>query len=116
MTSKGGAELLISVTRLHLKGKRKLPFFFWHTIKSIKQAKKAKGILYSSVHKEGWHTFWTLTVWENKDYMRYYRKRGSHLKAMKVSRDIASKVEYINWEAETKPSWDECKKRLNKEF
>jgi len=115
MTFRGGDELFISVTRLHLKGKRKLPVFFWHTIKSIRQAKKAEGHLYSSVDKEGWLTFWTLTIWENEDYMRDYRKKGSHLKAMKVSKDIASELDYINWESEKKTPWDECKKRLNKE-
>lgn len=108
--------MFISLTRLHLKRKRVLPVFFWHTIKSISQAKKVEGFLYSSFVKEGWATYWTLTVWENKDSMKEFRNKGNHLKAMRVSKSIADELEAINWEADNKPSWDECKERLHKNF
>ncbi|MEK3981363.1 hypothetical protein MKY37_20330 [Psychrobacillus sp. FSL K6-2836] len=109
-------DMYISVTRLHLKGKRKLLSFSFHTIKSIIQSKKAKGLKFSSVNKEGWETYWTLTVWESKEHMKVYRNNGNHLKAMKISRNIADKLELINWEAEAIPTWNECKDRLNKKF
>ncbi|WP_053365734.1 DUF3291 domain-containing protein [Bacillus sp. FJAT-27245] len=108
--------MFISVTRLHLKGKRKLPSFFLHTIKSIMQSRKAEGLVFSSFNKEGWDTYWTLTVWESKEHMMVYRNNGSHLKAMKISRNIADKLELVNWEAESIPSWNECKDRLHKKF
>ncbi|MBM7691573.1 heme-degrading monooxygenase HmoA [Peribacillus deserti] len=108
--------MFISVTRLRLKGKRNLPAFIWYTVKSINQAKKAEGILYSSFNKEGWHTYWTLTIWENNQSMKKYRNNGSHLKAMKVSRKIASELESMNWEADHQPPWDECKERLDNKF
>ncbi|WP_309087190.1 hypothetical protein [Domibacillus sp.] len=108
--------MLVSVTRMRLKGKRKLPVFIWYTVKSISQSRKAEGILYSSFNREGWDTYWTLTIWENKNSMKEYRNKGSHLKAMKVSRNIADELESINWEADNKPSWDECKGRLNNKF
>lgn len=108
--------MFVSVTRLRLKGKRKLPVFVWHTVKSISQSRKAEGLLYSSFTKEGWDTYWTLTIWENKNSMKEYRNKGSHLKAMKVSRNIADDLESINWESDNKPSWDECKERLNNKF
>lgn len=105
--------MFISVTRLHLKGKRKLPAFIWHSVNSIRQSRKAEGLLYFSTDKEGWDTYWTLTVWENKTSMKEYRNKGNHLKAMKVSRKIADELESINWEADSKPSWAECKRRLH---
>ena len=108
--------MFMSVTRLHLKGKRMLPVFFYHTLWSIIQSKNAKGLLYSSFDRESWHTYWTLTVWENQDCMRAFRNKGSHLKAMKISRNIADELEYINWEADQIPTWDECKKRLHHRF
>ena len=93
-----------------------LPVFVWHTIRSIIQSRKADGLIYSSFEKEGWDTYWTLTVWENEIYMKEYRNQGNHLKAMKISRNIANELESINWEAEDKPTWDECKVRLHKKF
>jgi hypothetical protein len=93
-----------------------LPLFFWHTIRSIIQSRKADGLVYSSFEKEGWHTYWTLTVWENKDRMKDYRNKGNHLKAMKISRNIAEELESINWDADNIPPWNECKERLHQNF
>lgn len=93
-----------------------LPAFFWHTIKSIYQSKKVEGLLHSSFEKEGWDTYWTLTIWETKNSMKEFRNKGNHLKAMRVSRSIADELETINWEADNKPSWEECKERLHQKF
>ncbi|WP_409292510.1 DUF3291 domain-containing protein [Peribacillus sp. SCS-37] len=108
--------MFVSVTRLRLKGKRKLPLFFWHTLKSKSQVKKSEGLLYSSLNNEGWDTYWTLTIWENKNTMKEYRNKGSHINAMKVSRKIADELEFINWEAGDNPTWDECKERLHHKY
>ncbi|RBW67952.1 DUF3291 domain-containing protein [Bacillus taeanensis] len=108
--------MFISVTRLHLRGKRKLPSFIWHTLQSMNQLKKAEGLTHSSFNKEGWLTYWTLTVWENKEDMKNYRNNGSHLKAMKIARKIADELESFHWEGETIPSWAESKERLHKNY
>ncbi|PLT27917.1 hypothetical protein [Peribacillus deserti] len=105
--------MFISVTRMRLKRKRNLPAFIWYTLRSVSQSKKAPGLLHSSLDKEGWHTYWTLTLWENKDDMKMYRNKGNHLKAMKISRKIASELESLNWEGDHHPSWSECKERLH---
>lgn len=108
--------MLISVGRLHVKSKRKIPSFFYHTIKSIIQSKKAEGLIFSSFNREGWLTYWTLTAWESKEHMMTYRNKGNHLKAMKVSRDIADRLDQINWEADVIPTWDEAIERLHEKF
>ncbi|KIL35066.1 hypothetical protein SD71_15530 [Cohnella kolymensis] len=108
--------MFISVTRLRLKGKRMLPKFFLHTMKSIRQAKNANGLIHSSFYKEDWTTFWTLTVWENKECMTEFRNRGNHLEAMRISRKIADDLEKINWESDRIPSWSESKERLHKHY
>ena len=104
--------MYISVTRLHIKGKRILPSFYWYTVSSIIQVKKAKGLIYSSYTKDDFLTYWTLSVWENKDLMTIYRNNGNHLKAMKISRELADELEYTSWEANNVPNWKECKNRL----
>lgn len=108
--------MFISVTRLHIKSKRKLPIFFFHTIKSIIQSKNTEGLKFSSFNKEGWDTYWTLTVWESKEHMMVFRNNGNHLKSMKISRNIAYKLELIYWVAEAIPTWNECKERLHKKY
>ncbi|MDX8361462.1 antibiotic biosynthesis monooxygenase [Cytobacillus sp. IB215316] len=93
-----------------------LPIFFFHTYKSTRQVKKANGLLHSSLHQEGWDTFWTLTVWENEGAMKNYRNAGSHLKAMKISRKIADELEKVNWENDSIPAWEECIERLHQHY
>jgi len=44
--------MFISVTRLHLKGKRMLPLFFLHTFQANRQLKKAEGLIHSSVSND----------------------------------------------------------------
>lgn len=110
--------MFISVTRLHLRGKRMLPLFFLHTYKSNQQLKKAEGLLHSSVRNDDLMTYWTLTVWENEESMKKYRNNGNHLKAMKISRKIADELEKINWinEDDKIPNWKECKERLHQNY
>ncbi|MEH6939790.1 DUF3291 domain-containing protein [Bacillus sp. JJ664] len=110
--------MFISVTRLHLRGKRKLPLFFLHTFQSNQQLKKAEGLIHSSVRNEDLLTYWTLTVWENKEFMKKYRNNGNHLKAMKISRNIADELEKINWEVENEkiPNWMECMEQLHQHY
>ncbi|PQZ52420.1 hypothetical protein CQZ94_24210 [Bacillus sp. MYb209] len=108
--------MFVSVTRMRLKGIRMLPNFFVYTTRAFLQSKNANGLIHSSSQKERWHTYWTLTVWENKEYMKAYRNNGNHLKAMKVARDIASELEYTNWEHDTIPKWDNCKEVLHSKY
>jgi len=63
-------------------------------------------------------TYWTLTVWKDKECMKKYRNNGKHLKAMKISRNIADELEKINWEVENEdiPNWKECKERLHQNY
>ncbi|EJR04767.1 hypothetical protein [Bacillus cereus] len=108
--------MFISVTRMRLKGKRMLPFFFIYTTRAGLQANKANGLIHSSFAKERWHTFWTLTVWENKECMKEYRSNGSHLQAMKIARKIANELEFTNWESDTIPKWADCKDVLHNKY
>lgn len=72
--------------------------------------------MHSSFEKEGWSTYWTLSVWENENFMKEYRNKGNHLKAMKISRKIADQLEKVNWEDDKIPNWKDCKELLNKSY
>lgn len=104
--------MFISVTRLHLRRVTKLPTFTWLTIRSAIQSRKSAGLLKSSFRKEGMLTYWTLTVWDNKEHMTAFRNTGTHLGAMKISREIADKLDYVHWEDDEIPNWDEARHKL----
>jgi hypothetical protein len=95
-----------------LRGVTKSPVFAWFTLKSIIQSRKFTGLLKSSLRKEGWMTYWTLTVWDTKEYMMAFRNTGSHLEAMKIARQIADKLDYVHWEDDTIPDWRIAMQRL----
>jgi hypothetical protein len=103
--SKTGS-VYISITGLRIKGP--LAFFgFWrHAIPSKFQADKAPGLLFIDLKTVNrfHHTF---TAWENKQAMQTYLRRGAHLRAMRVFREIAT-GKVIGYEAQSLPSWEEA--------
>lgn len=103
--SKNGS-VYVSVTGLRIKGP--LAFFgFWrHAIPSKMQADKAPGLLFLELKTidRFHHTF---TIWENKEAMQAYLKSGSHLKAMKVFRKIAT-GKVLGYEANSAPTWEDA--------
>ncbi|MGM8215478.1 hypothetical protein ACLIA0_07865 [Bacillaceae bacterium W0354] len=74
-------------------------------IKSYIQVQQQDGLIYFSLYNQKFKYLWTLTVWEDQEKMRVYRNSDSHLKAMKVSRQIASDYDYAYWVDEEIPGW-----------
>jgi heme-degrading monooxygenase HmoA len=93
-----------------------LPIFMYYTYKATRQIKEANGLIYSSLKKENWSTYWTLTVWDNEESMKNYRNKGNHQKAMKKSRYIGDEFEKINWEGNRIPDWQECMNLLHEKY
>ncbi|QDH21221.1 DUF3291 domain-containing protein [Saccharibacillus brassicae] len=108
--------MLISVTRVRLKGMWALPFFMYHIVRSTKQLNSTAGLLHSDLTRDGWIIGWTISVWENKDRMLEYRNHGNHAKAMRIARRIGDEFEAVHWEADTIPSWKEAKIRLHQKY
>ncbi|WP_208619441.1 U32 family peptidase [Paenibacillus helianthi] len=112
----GAISLLISVTRVRVKGMWVLPFFIYHIVRSTKQLNRAAGLLHSDLTRDSWRVGWTMSVWENKDRMLEYRNHGNHAKAMRIARRIGDEVEAVHWDADTIPSWEEAKIRLHQKY
>ena len=79
----------LSVTRFRLRKGNPvgLALFFWHTLRSSRQAERSEGFLGGRMLVAGVHTYWTLTLWEGKPSMKAYRGSGNHraaLRAMKL--------------------------------
>jgi hypothetical protein len=58
-------------------------------IPSFNQAKSAPGNLFCEVKKINGFQF-TLTAWESRELMMEYLRGGTHIKAMKAFKDIAT--------------------------
>ncbi|MCQ4087798.1 DUF3291 domain-containing protein [Saccharibacillus sp. JS10] len=108
--------MLISVTRLKVKGLWALPFFIYHIIRSTKQMNTTSGLLHSDLTRDGWRVGWTMSVWENKERMLEYRNHGNHLQAMKIARRIGDESEAVRWDADQIPTWQEAKSRLHQKY
>ena len=94
----------VSVTSLQLKAAHHLPRFYWHAIRSFRQAQAADGVLLAETRTiDGIHH--TLTVWRNRDDMRAYLAAGAHRRAMKIFRHIATGSVW-GYESDGIPDWD----------
>ena len=64
------------------------------------------------------HGFWlhhyTMTLWSNESEMKTFSSSGAHLKAMKISANIAKDIKTISIKANELPSWKEAKQLLKK--
>lgn len=93
----------VSITGLKLKSLIHAPAFWWHAIRSMRQAKSAPGLISAEARLiNGIHH--TLTVWETEAAMRAYMITGAHLAAMKAFHGIAT-GRTIGILAETAPDW-----------
>jgi hypothetical protein len=103
----------VSVTGLTVRHWRHWPRFWWHAIPSFRQASKAPGIVRAEVRAiDGVQH--TLTVWTDREAMKAYLVSGSHLKAMKSFRAIATGKTVGYW-AEDAPTWEQALERWRSE-
>jgi len=94
----------VSVTGLRLKAAHHMPRFYWHAIRSFRQAQSADGVLLAETRTiNGIHH--TLTVWQDRDYMRAYLAAGAHKEAMKIFRRIATGSVW-GYESDGIPDWE----------
>jgi hypothetical protein len=72
----------ISLTRLRIRSIRFLPFFLLHSLRSIRQIKRAPGFQTGALLTDKHWTFWTMTAWDSQESMRQFMLSGSHKAAM----------------------------------
>lgn len=78
--------------------------FWWHAIRSMNQARKAKGNISAEAKTiNGVHH--TVSVWTDEKAMRAYLVTGPHLKAMKAFHPIAT-GKTLGFYADKAPDWN----------
>lgn len=95
----------ISITGLKLKAPWHALSFWWHAIRSMRQAISAPGNLRAETKTiNGVHH--TLTVWESPAAMRAYLTTSPHKEAMSAFSKIATGKVY-GYLADVPPDWSE---------
>ncbi len=104
----------VSLTRLRIRSIRFLPFFAVHTLRSLRQVKKAAGYQQGALLADRRWTFWTLTAWDSEASMRQYMVTGAHKTAMPRLMHWCDEASVAHWtQAEAAlPSWTEADRRM----
>ena len=93
----------VSVTGFRPKGFARLPAFWWRTITSIAQARRAPGNC-AAMLKMVDGVYHTITVWSDIASMKRFVTSGAHLRAMKDFRKLGSGRTY-GCTRESVPDW-----------
>ena len=104
----------VSVTRLRLRSIRFLPAFAVHTLRSLRQVRGSAGFRGGSLLPDRRWTFWTLTVWDDRDAMRAYMTAGAHRTAMPKLLDWCDEASVVHWDTATPdlPDWPDADARM----
>lgn len=104
----------VSLTRLRIRSIRYLPLFAIHTLRSLRQVKKAPGFQTGALLPDRGRTFWTMTAWDERDSMRRYMTTGAHKSAMPHLMHWCDEASVAHWEqnGSALPSWEEADRRM----
>lgn len=98
------SEIYVSITGFRPKGVLSLPLFWWRTLSSFAQARRARGNLQVAGRLvDG--TYHTLTVWTDEASMRSFVSSGAHRRAMRNFRTLGSGRTY-GYRTREIPDWD----------
>ncbi len=106
--------IFVSLTRLRVRSFRFVPHFVLHTLRSVRQVKKAPGFQHGALLADRSWTFWTMTAWDTQESMRQFMTTGSHSRAMPHLLDWCDEAAVAHWsQPETAlPSWTDADKRM----
>ncbi len=92
-----------------MRGLPTVPVFWWHTLRSLRQARKADGILHVDARVIG-GVHHTLTAWKSREAMIAFLKTGAHLSAMRRYPSIG-RGRTLGFETNSIPNWREARLR-----
>jgi heme-degrading monooxygenase HmoA len=89
---------VIVVTRLRLKDPAVFDEFFASAVAVVEQAQNSEGNLGADVLAEANNTYWTRTVWQERDLMDAFVGSEPHLHTMSRIDDWCDEATFVEWE------------------
>jgi hypothetical protein len=91
-----------------------LPGFILANEASIRSIKKVSGFISGKELVDKGFTFWTVTIWESDEAMKFFRNSNPHKGAMRKLPNWCDEGAYVHWMQEDKviPGWDFLYKKL----
>ena len=106
-------QVYVSITGFRLRARRHMFRFWWHTIRSMAQARRAPGNVKAEARlAEG--VYHTLSVWADERAMRAFLLSGSHRQAMRAFRAIGS-GQVLGFHTQHPPDWEAGLRRWRSE-
>lgn len=106
-------RIYVSITGLLVKSFSAYPRFYYHALPTLKQAMQAPGNISTTVTTYKGIQF-TMTAWENREYMLQYLHTGAHLEAMKAVLAVGSYVKvfsyWLDLDKDTIPNWSHARR------
>lgn len=105
---------VIVVTRLRLKDPAFFEEFFASAVAVVGQAQNSEGNLGADVLAEASNTYWTRTVWQERDLMNAFVGSEPHLHTMSRIDDWCDEATFVEWEqvGADLPDWQDGYRRI----
>jgi hypothetical protein len=105
---------LVSLTRLRVRAMRYLPGFFWYTLRSYRQAKRAPGCLRVRLLADANRAYWTVTTWTDEAAMKDFMLGGAHRKAMPKLLEWCDEASVAHWNQDSAdlPAWADAHRKM----
>lgn len=106
--------VVVSATRLRVRGIRFLPAFFLASNRAGKQAAASPGFRKGQLVIDHGRTFWTVTMWDDLASMKAYRNSGAHGGMMPKIAQWCDEASTATWEqgSEALPDMEELGQRM----
>ena len=102
--------MIVSVTKIELISYSKLTAFFKFNSQIIKELQRTNCKKHKVTGSWNLKVWYTMTLWENEEDINDFYRNGTHLEAMKKSKNFSSKIQSHRIEKEDLLSWKEAKK------
>lgn len=107
--------MIISITYIKLKSPWKF-FKLANYARFILQQMKEDPNCQGHKQKGIWTNHFTMSMWNTEEEMMAFVRSGAHLKAMKISKDIAAELKFKRLNQDHFPTWKEAKQHLHKAY
>jgi hypothetical protein len=107
-------QMILSVTKIELMSYSKFIAFFKFNAQIIGELKQSKCKKYKITCSWNLKDWYTMTLWVNENDINDFYRNGTHLEAMKKSKQFSSKIQSKRIKSKDLISWKEAKNYLTK--